>query len=323
MSRQSLTTLAAIVIAAAATNSAFAGGCGGYGGANLHHRYISSHNHGVYKTYQPKVVVHKPVVVEKHIIDHCHHPKFCLAYVCPGETLLNICAREYGNPNFWTQVAAFNRIPAGAPLAVGQPIKLPAIYDSGRMIPSAAPAPPAPAIAVPGAQVAVPAGPAAVAGPGAAPLAAPAPQPGFNGGLPQGQPGLPQQQFPQGQPGMQQQPTQGQPGMQQNQPTSNAPTMNIRQAQRITPTFTAGSKLVLDGQQFGGTPGQVQLVVGPMTLPVAIANWTPSELTIQLPELPLTKAADARVVILDATGKLITQSEINLAPAASRLAMND
>ncbi len=338
MSRQSLATLAIVVVVAAAANSALAGGCGGgkryYGGVNLHHRYISSHNQGVYrKTYQRPVVVHKPVVVEKHIVDHCHHPKFCLAYVCPGETLLSICAREYGNPNFWTQVAAFNRIPAGAPLAVGQAIKLPAIFDSGRMIPSTAPAPPAPTIAVPAANVAIPATPAAVAAPAApigvaapatGPVAGPAPQSGIGRVVPQGQPGLPQQQLPQSQPRMQQPSQQTQPQqLPPGQPTSSAPSMSIRQAQRMLPTFTTGSKLVLDGQQFGGTPGQVQLVVGPMTLPVAIANWTPSELTIQLPELPLTKASDARVVILDGAGKLVTQSEIRLAPTSSRLAMGN
>lgn len=296
MSRTSLTTLAVLVVAAAAANSALAGGCGGgrkyYGGAsNLHHRYISSHNHGVYKKvyHKPAVVhVHKPVVVEKHIVDHCHHPKFCLAYVRPGDTLLSICGREYGNPNFWPRVAAFNQLPAGAPLAVGQPIKLPTIYDSGRMIPSDAPAPPAPAMIAP---VAVPSAPAG------GPMPGPAPQPGFQ--------------------------PQGQPQQLQVQPISTGSAMNIRQAERTIPTFTSGSQLVLDGQQFGGTPGQVQLVLGPMTLPVGIANWTPSEVTIQLPELPLTTAADARVVILDASGKLITQSEIRLAPTSSRLAMGN
>ncbi len=330
MSRKSLTTLAVIVLTAAAANSALAGGCGGgrkyYGGAsNLHHRYISSHNHGIYKTknYHREVVVHQPVIVEKHIVDHCHHPKFCLAYVCPGETLPSICAREYGNPNFWTKVAAFNHLPAGAPLAVGQPIKLPTIYDSGRMIPADSPVPPVPAIAVS-------AGPAAV---GLAAPAGPAPQPGFAGGLPQGQPGFAPQQMPQGgpqqqpmQPGQQpsfgqpmQQPQQQQPAMQPN----GGQQLNIRQAERVTPTFTIGSQLVIDGQQFGGTPGQVQLVVGPFSVPAAVANWTPSELTIQLPELPLNKTSDARVVVLDSTGKLITQSEIKLTPTSNRLAMGN
>ena len=109
----------------------------------------------------------------------------------------------------------------------------------------------------------------------------------------------------------------------QAQPVSNGSPMNIRQAERVVPTFTVGSQLVLDGQRFGGTPGQVQLVVGPMTLPVAIANWTPSELSIQLPELPLSQAADARLVVIDGSGKLVTQSEIRLAPTATRLAMGE
>lgn len=315
MSKSTITTLAVIVVAVAASNSALAGGCGGkkyYGGAsNLHHRYISNNNHGVYKTrvYHKPVVVHRPVVIEKHVVNHCHHPKFCLAYVCPGETLLSICGREYGNPNFWTKVAAFNKIPVGAPLVVGQPIKLPAIYDCGRMIPSTAPAPPAPAIPVPAAPVAV-----------GAPVG-PAPQIG----LPQAQPmlrqGPPMQQqgMPQAQP---QQQLQVQP-ISQQQMGSPAPQMNIRQAERNLPTFTTGSQLVLDGQRFGGAPGQVMLVVGPMELPVGIANWTPSEVSIQLPELPLTKATDARIVVLNGEGALVTQSEFRLAPKTSRLAMGN
>lgn len=250
MSRNTLTTLAVIVVAAAAANSALAGGCGGkkyYGGAsNLHHRYISSHNHGVYRTHHKPVVVHKEVIVEKPVI-------------------------------------------VERPVVVQQPVAVPTAPVVG------------------------------------------APQPGFAGGLPQGQPGFPGAQ-PQGQPGF----PQGQPGMPQGQfgpqqqgqqpPMNNGqqprqPQLNIRQAQQLTPTFAAGSQLVLDGQRFGGTPGRVMLAVGPMEVPVAVANWTPSEVTIQLPELPLTKTADARVVIIDSEGNLITQSEIKMAPKASRLAM--
>lgn len=307
MFKSTLTTLAVIVVAAAASNSALAGGCGGkkyYGGAsNLHHRYISKNNHGVYKThvYHKPVVVHRPVVVEKHVVNHCHHPKFCLAYVCPGETLISICGREYGNPNFWTKVAAFNQIPAGAPLVVGQPIKLPAIYDCGRMIPSTAPAPPAPAVPVPAAPIAIgaPVGPAPQ-------LGMPQGQPMLRQGTPLPPQGMPQTQAPQ---------------QLRVQPISQQ--MNIRQAERNLPTFTTGSQLVLDGQEFGGVPGQVMLVLGPMELPVGIANWTPSEVSVQLPELPLTKATDARLVVLNSQGNVVTQSELRLAPKASRLAMGN
>lgn len=266
MSRYTLPALAVIVVALAATNSASAG-CGGkkyYGGAsNLHHRYISSHNHGVYKTYHRPVVVEKRVVVEKPVI-------------------------------------------VEKPVFVQQPV------------------------AVPGA----PAGPGGVALPGG-----PAGQPGFPGGLPQGGPqGFPQgspqgfpQAGPQGQQGFpQSQPQQnlnngGQPGMNNGAPQNNssAPQMNIRQAQRSLPSFAIGSQLTLDGQEFGGKPGRVLMVLGPMELPVAVADWTPSEVTIQLPELPLTKSSEARIVILNSEGKLINQSELKLTPKNSRLAMGN
>ncbi|MCO6045191.1 hypothetical protein NG895_14865 [Aeoliella sp. ICT_H6.2] len=255
MSRYTLPALAVIVVALAATNSASAG-CGGkkyYGGAsNLHHRYISSHHMGVYRTHHKPVVVERRVVVEKPVI-------------------------------------------VEKPVVVQQPVP-------------------------------VPAGPIA--------------QPGFPGGIPQGQPGFggQPQGFPQGFPqgGPQGGPQGPQPGFPQGQPQQNpnngggqpgangsAPQMNIRQAQRNLPSFAVGSRLTLDGQEFGGKPGQVLMVLGPMELPIAVADWTPSEVTIQLPELPLKQAADARIVILNSEGKLINQSELKLTPKANRLAMGD
>src|SRR5690606_5678684 len=60
------------------------------------------------------------------------------------DSLYTIALREYGNAAFWRKMAEFNGLHPSAPLAIGQPIKLPTIYDSGRMIPSNAPAPPQP-----------------------------------------------------------------------------------------------------------------------------------------------------------------------------------
>ena len=99
--------------------------------------------------------------------------------------------------------------------------------------------------------------------------------------------------------------------------------MNLRQAERKLPTFTAGSSLVLDGSEFGSTTGQVQLMVGPMALPVQITGWTASEVSITLPELPLTTASDARLVVINATGKLVNESSLRLAPKTGRLAMGN
>ena len=123
----------------------------------------------------------------------------------------------------------------------------------------------------------------------------------------------PQQQ---GQP---QQPQQAQPQPQ----TPQLPEANVREFKRPTPMFTAGSQLVLDGQEFGGTPGRVQLIVGAMRLPARIANWTPNEVAIALPQLDLTSTSDARIVIFNANGQMVTSSNIRLAPAASRLAMGN
>ena len=308
MSRQILAAVAiAAVVVTTSTSSALAG-CGGgsskkyYGGAsNLHHRYISNNNHGVYKK---PVVVHQPVVVEKKVIieqpaHHCCHPKFCMTYVHPGDTWATLCQRVYGRTDVWNDVVTYNHLTPTAPLVTGQPIQLPSIYSNGQVIASTAPMPPAPAF---------------LPQPAPQPIAG---QPVFNG-QPQGQPFPGQPQAPIGQPTFN-----GQPQMPIAPQQGPAPSMNIRQAEPTLPTFTAGSSVVLDGRDFGSTPGQVQLLVGPMVLPVAIANWNANEVAIQLPELPLASAADVRLIVLDASGNVATESNLRLTPKASRLAMGN
>ncbi|QDU54075.1 hypothetical protein [Aeoliella mucimassa] len=303
MTRSTIATLALVaVVASASASSAFAG-CGGgkkyYGGAsNLHHRYISSHNHGVYK--QP-VVVHQPVVIEKKVIVEkpahpCCHPNYCMTYVHPGDTWATLCERAYGRTDVWNQVVTYNNMQPSAPLTVGQPIQLPTFSANGQVVASSAPMPPMPAF---------------MAQPG---------QPQFQGQPFAGQPQAPAPQF-NGQPQAPQ--FNGQPQGPIAPQAGPAPSMNIRPAQPKLPTFNAGSSLVLDGSSFGSTPGQVQLMVGPMALPVAIAEWNANEVAIQLPELPLTTAADARLIVLDASGKVVNESGIRLAPKTNRLAMGN
>jgi len=105
------------------------------------------------------------------------------------------------------------------------------------------------------------------------------------------------------------------------QPISN--TMNIRQVEQTRPLFAVGSQVALNGQAFGGVAGQVQLSVGGMALQATIVSWTPTEVMVQLPELPLTAAADARLMVLSADGQMITQSELRLVPGSGRIAMGN
>src|SRR5690606_3887051 len=98
--------------------------------------------------------------------------------------------------------------------------------------------------------------------------------------------------------------------------------LGIRQApERSRPTFPTGSELVLDGQAFGEVTGGVRLMVGPMAMPVRIANWSASEVAIQLPTMELTGPADAELMVTDAAGKVITRSPIRIVPSQTRLAI--
>lgn len=180
--------LAAVAAFASLPSLADAGGCSsGYGRAS--YGYV---NHHVYPKVVHRPIVHRPVVhhpvvvhrpivkpivkvVEKHVpvvvehpvavpvappVDHCHHPKHCYTWVLPGDTLDVICQREYGDPGMWRRVAEYNKLTTVLP--TDRPLLLPSIYDSGRMIPSTAPAPEAPLAAPLAAEIP------------AAPLAAPA-----------------------------------------------------------------------------------------------------------------------------------------------------
>lgn len=289
-----------------------------------HHHHGHHHHHKYY--HRPVYVQPSPVVVHRPV-DHCHHPLHCHAFVMPGDSLPVIAQREYGNAAFWAKVAEFNGLPPGAPLAPGQMVKLPAIYDSGRMIPSSAPAPPQP-VGIPQGAIGPGQGGPALGGPAQAnfPGQGPVPQ-GF---APQGPP--PQGVAPQGGP---QQPLP--PGNEPLPQPSSVPTetvsvlrqaslnqANIRQAPpRHAPTFATGSELMLDGKQFGEATGSVRLVIGPLAVPVAIGNWSASEVSVKLPMLELAGPADADLVVIDAQGKLITKTKIRLVASQGRLAMEN
>ena len=82
-----------------------------------------------------------PVTPPTPVVNVCQ-PKHCYAWACPGESLDQICLREYGDATLWPHVVKYNNI-TGA-LDVSVPIMLPNIYTNGLLTASSAPAPPKP-----------------------------------------------------------------------------------------------------------------------------------------------------------------------------------
>ena len=103
--------------------------------------------------FQPSVVVvpqKQPTVVHRPVITvtssapvvpvvECCQPKHCYAWVLPGESLDQVCLREYGDASLWPQVVKYNKI--SGPLSVDVPVMLPNIFSDGRLTASSAPAP--------------------------------------------------------------------------------------------------------------------------------------------------------------------------------------
>src|SRR6478752_4623442 len=58
-------------------------------------------------------------------------PAHPIVAVQPGDSLLSICQREYGNPNIAGKVAEFNRIPQNVQLSPGMQVRLPVINPNG------------------------------------------------------------------------------------------------------------------------------------------------------------------------------------------------
>lgn len=85
----------------------------------------------------------------------------------------------------------------------------------------------------------------------------------------------------------------------------------------------SGSRLVLDGKNFGRNQGSVEMKVGPLTMPVTINNWNAAVVRIHLPEMELDLALPAKLTVRRADGSLVTEKQIQLIPSTPRLALGN
>ncbi len=238
------------------------------------------------------------VYVKKVYVEPCYYPLHCFAWVLPGDTWVTISQREYGNPNLFPSIAAFNRMSLGLPLMVGQQIRLPEIHPGGVLKISFAPAP-AP-LFLPAAQA-------------VGPIATPALPLGATQGLPtQGLPNASSaigSQTPIGMVG----------GTAMGGPTTGntAPIAGMS-----APSFAVGSVIALDGQ-FGDAAGSARLKLNGFALKADVVEWSAGSVKIHFPEVELTAAIGGELEVLRADGSLAAKTALQLTPAASKVALGN
>lgn len=87
------------------------------------------------------------------------------------------------------------------------------------------------------------------------------------------------------------------------------------------PQVVSGSRLYLDGKNFGGGEGSVMMKVGPLTMNVEVLSWNAAAVEVQMPKMALDLALPAKLKILRADGSLVVVKEVQLTPEAPRLAL--
>jgi hypothetical protein len=287
---------------AASSASACGGGYGKYGG------YYKSY----YPRYVERVYVKQPVVVSPTFA-----PAHSLVVVMPGDSWFSICSREYGTPNVWGQVAAFNGIPQNMQLAGGMQLRLPVIHPNGNF--SLSSAPPAPAMA-----------PQGIAGgfPQGMPAGMQFPQQGGQFGQPMQQFGQPMQQPGPQSPTAPQMPLAGASNIGAIRPIDSATVNNLLglptgqpaaqnagpAVQQQLPSILIGSIMSINGQQLGENRGVVRLIVNGSPVALEILEWTATEAKVRIPaELPA--GLQAQIEILRADGSVVAKDAVQLAAA--------
>ncbi|MEX2316802.1 MAG: hypothetical protein WD669_06600 [Pirellulales bacterium] len=230
----------------------------------------------------------------------CYRPLHCFAWVLPGDTWATISLREYGNPNLFPSIAAFNGLSLGLPLSIGQQIRLPEIHPNGILKVSFAPAPapfflPAHHVAAVGSPVLPLGGTQNLVNPAIGPQAPIGPQNMMTAPMSAGS----------------------------TAPVTPAASIRPVSAEQTLPSVAIGSVIVLDGQSLGSEAGIVRLRLSGLALKAEVLEWTASSAKIRLPEIDLAAAMRAELEVLRADGSLASKSAIQLTPAAAKLAQGN
>jgi hypothetical protein len=284
---------------------------------SCHHDHYDHHHHHHVRYIEPVRLVYS----------QCYHPEFRGCYVFPGDTWYSISKRVYGVEFLCKHIAAYNGLSMGSPLVPGQLLRLPVVNANGSLAVSNAPmpAPFAPQGAPFAAQGSLPGPPSAMIGPQGSPMAPQGMPNGVNAGAPQGLPN-----------GMNAASSAPQaPSIPPLEATFTAPkadaapnatpAASIRSVteEPTLPRVATGTTLTLDGKSLGPEKGIVRLQMGGLILPVEVIEWTETSVKIALPKMELSRPVKASLEVLRADGSLASKSEIELTPAATRLALGN
>jgi hypothetical protein len=97
-------------------------------------------------------------------------------------------------------------------------------------------------------------------------------------------------------------------------------TATVVPSEPALPNVTAGSTLMVSGQELGTEQGTARLRVNGLSLPIEVLEWTPSLAKIQLPKVGITSPLQAEVEVMRADGSPASKIGIELTPATERLA---
>jgi hypothetical protein len=257
------------------------------------------------------------------VYSQCYHPLFRSCYVFPGDTWYSISKRVYGVEFLCKHIASYNGLSMYSPLVPGQMLRLPVVNANGSLAVSNAPMP------APFSSQGMPFAAQGVQGPSIAP------QGSVNGPAPTGLPSGVNMAAPQGLPnsmnamstasqGPSVPPLEATFNSPKTEPAATAtPAANIRTVKEepTLPRVAIGSTLVLDGDSLGDEKGIVRLRISTLTLPVEVIEWTTSSVKIELPKMELGRPVKASLEVMRADGSVASKSEIELTPAATRLAL--
>jgi len=274
--------------------SSFKFNIGGNSGSHGQFKKYSSCHNDFHDYHHHHVRYVQPVRL---VYSQCYHPQFSGCYVFPGDTWYSISRRVYGVDFLCKHIASYNGLSMFSPLVPGQMLRLPVVNANGSLAMSNAPI--------------------------QAPLA---PQGSSAGFVPQATPisGMSAASAaPQG-------PTSDPPRSDFATPNAEpaasvTPAANIRTVkdEPTLPRVAIGTTLMLDGESLGDEKGSVRLQMGALALPVEVTEWTNSSVKISLPKMELGRPVKASLEVLRADGSLASKSEIELTPAATRLALGN
>lgn len=83
------------------------------------------------------------------------------------------------------------------------------------------------------------------------------------------------------------------------------------------PEVESGQQVTIDGRLFGSRAGRVAVKIGALVMDARVVDWTSTQVTAVLPQLPLASPAKATVVVLTISGHVADELDVSMLPASA------